>query len=202
MLRLRVITGAVGVPLIGLAIWFGAPWFSILMAAAAVAGTLEFYRLGGLDKRDPLLYLGVLWALGLLLSPLYRSPGTLALAVTTGLVVSALWTLCRRSRENALRDWAWTVAGALYVGWMLSYWLDLRGLEDGRNWVLLAILTIFANDTGAFFIGRRFGRHKMAPRISPAKTWEGAVAGLVSAVVGALIVALGLSHVLSFHLTL
>jgi phosphatidate cytidylyltransferase len=72
---------------------------------------------------------------------------------------------------------------------MLSYWLNLRGLDDGRNWVYLAMLTTFANDTGAYFIGRATGKHKLTPAISPAKTWEGAIGGLASAVVAAVIVA-------------
>jgi phosphatidate cytidylyltransferase len=97
--------------------------------------------------------------------------------------------LFRSSREKAFHQWAWTIAGALYVGWMLSYWLNLRGLEDGREWVYLAMLTTFANDTGAFFIGRARGRHKLAPTISPAKTWEGAIGGLVSAILASIVTA-------------
>jgi phosphatidate cytidylyltransferase len=106
--------------------------------------------------------------------------------------------LLRRSREKAFRDWAWTIVGALYVGWMLSYWLNLRGLEDGRNWVCLAMLTTFANDTGAYFIGRARGKHKLAPAVSPAKTWEGAIGGLVSAILAAMVVAVILSLISPF----
>jgi phosphatidate cytidylyltransferase len=78
---------------------------------------------------------------------------------------------------------------------MLSYWLSLRGLPDGRNWVYLAMLTTFANDTGAYFIGRARGKHKMAPAISPAKTWEGAVGGLVSAIPAAVVIAIVLGSI-------
>jgi phosphatidate cytidylyltransferase len=72
---------------------------------------------------------------------------------------------------------------------MLSYWLNLRGLEDGRNWVYLAVLTTFANDTGAYFMGRARGKHKLAPRISPSKTWEGAAGGLICAILAAVVIA-------------
>jgi len=75
------------------------------------------------------------------------------------------------------------------VGWMLSYWLRLRGLEYGQNWVYLAMLTTFANDTGAYFIGRARGRHKLAPTISASKTWEGAIGGLISAILAAVLIA-------------
>jgi phosphatidate cytidylyltransferase len=189
MLKHRVITAAVGVPLVILAIWFGDPWFSLLIAAAALAGTYEFYHMANFDRRDPLLYLGLLWALALVLSPHYRNPDVLPIVITAVMLISLIWLLLPPSKEKAFHDWAWTIVGALYVGWMLSYWLNLRGLEDGRNWVYLAMLTTFANDTGAFFIGRARGKHKLAPAISPAKTWEGAIGGLVSAILGAIIIA-------------
>ncbi|HUS04020.1 MAG TPA: CDP-archaeol synthase, partial [Dehalococcoidia bacterium] len=83
-------------------------------------------------------------------------------------------------------DWSWMVAGVLYIGWMLSYWVNLGILEDGRDWIYLAMFAIFANDTGAFFIGTKWGKHKLASDISPGKTWEGAIGGLLSAVVGAI----------------
>jgi len=200
MLKHRVITAAVGVPLVILAIWFGDPWFSLLIAAAALAGTYEFYRMAGLDRREPLLYLGLLWALALVLSPHYhhRSLDALPFVITATVLISLVWLLRRPSREGAFGNWAWTIAGALYAGWMLSYWLNLRGLEDGRNWVYLAMLTVFANDTGAFFIGRARGRHKLAPAVSPAKTWEGAIGGLICSVLGAIVIAIVLNLISAF----
>jgi phosphatidate cytidylyltransferase len=189
MLRHRVITAAVGVPLIILAIWFGDPWFSLLMAAAALAGTYELYRMADFDRREPLLYLGLLWTLAFVLSPHYSDLGLLPVVVTSGMLITLICLLLRPSREKAFREWAWTIVGALYVGWMLSYWLNLRGLEDGRNWVYVAMLTTFANDTGAYFVGRARGEHKLAPAISPAKTREGAIGGLVCAILGAVVIA-------------
>ncbi|GAF86347.1 unnamed protein product, partial [marine sediment metagenome] len=59
----------------------------------------------------------------------------------------------------------------------------LRGLDDGRNWVFFALFVTFASDTTAFFIGRALGRHKLAPGISPGKTWEGAIGGILGAIV-------------------
>jgi len=189
MLKYRVITGAVGVPLVIFAIWFGDPWFSLFIAAAAFVGTYEFYHMANFDKREPLLYLGLLFSLALVLSPRYRTPDALSIVITATVLISLICLLCRPSRENAFRNWAWTIVGALYVGWMLSYWLNLRGLEDGLNWVYLAMLTTFANDTGAFFIGRARGKHKLAPAISASKTWEGAIGGLLSGIAAAVVIA-------------
>jgi phosphatidate cytidylyltransferase len=200
MLKHRVITAAVGVPLVILAIWFGDPWpwFTLLIAAAALAGTYEFYHMANFDRREPLLYLGLLCSLALVLSPHYRSPDVLPIVITATMLISLIRLLCRPSKEGAFRNWAWTIVGALYVGWMLSYWLNLRGLEDGRNWVYLAMLTTFANDTGAFFIGRARGKHRLAPAISASKTWEGAVGGLICAILGAMAIATVLNLISPF----
>jgi phosphatidate cytidylyltransferase len=190
MLKHRVGTAAVGVPLVVLAVWFGDPWFSLLIAAAASAGTYEFYRMASFDLREPLLYLGLLWSLALVLSPHYTNSELLPTAITSTLLISLICLLLRPSREKAFHNWAWTIVGALYVGWMLSYWLALRGLAYGQYWVYLAMLTTFANDTGAFFVGRARGKHKLAPAISPAKTREGAIGGLVSSILAAIVIAM------------
>ena len=192
MLRYRVATAAVGLPIIVLAIWFGDPWpwFTLLITAAALAGAYEFYRIANFDRREPLLYLGLLWTFALVLTPHYTNPDLLPAVITGTMLISLICLLLRRSREKAFPDWAWTIVGALYIGWMLSYWLNLRGLEDGRNWVYLAMLTTFANDTSAYFIGRARGRHKLAPAISPAKTWEGAIGGLICAMLAAIVIAM------------
>jgi len=193
-------------PVVVLAVWFGSPWFTVLISAAALAGTYELCRMAGFDRREPLLYLGLAWALALVLTPHYhdRSPHILPLIVTATLLISLLMLLRSPARERAFQNWVWAIAGALYVGWMLSYWLSLRGLqpfEAGRSWVYLAMLTTFANDTGAYFIGRAWGKHKLAPGISPGKTREGALGGLASAVLAAVIMAtvLNLISPLSFE---
>lgn len=74
----------------------------------------------------------------------------------------------------------------LYIGVLGSTFVLLRDLADGRDWVLLALLSTFAVDTAAYFTGRTFGRHRMAPAISPKKTWEGFAGGCAG---GALAVA-------------
>jgi len=200
MLKQRVITGVVGVPLVILAIWFGKPWpwFTLLIAAVVLAGTYEFYHMANFDEREPLIYLGLLWALALVLSPHYRNSDVLPLVITATMLISLVWLLRRPLKERKFRDWAWMIAGALYVGWMLSYWLTLRGLEDGRNWVYLAMLTTFANDTGAYFIGRARGKHKLAPAISVGKTWEGAIGGLICSILGAMVIAMVLNLISPF----
>ena len=189
MLKQRIITAAIGVPLIILVIWLGDPWFSLLIAAAALGGTFEFYHLGkGENVNRPLIYFGLLWSLAIVLSPLipyYKAVDSLPIIMAFATVVSLFCVLCYSPREKAFHNWAWIVAGVIYVGWMLSYWLSLRVLDDRGIWVYLAMFTTFANDTGAFFVGRKWGKHRLAPAISPGKSWEGALGGLLSAILAA-----------------
>ncbi len=77
------------------------------------------------------------------------------------------------------------------MGWLLSYLVALRGLDsaqtplldEGRNWVFYALTITCISDSAAFFTGRAMGRHPLAPRISPGKTWEGTIGGLVGAAI-------------------
>jgi CDP-diglyceride synthetase len=89
-------------------------------------------------------------------------------------------------RDRLVVDWGWTMAGILYMGWLLGHYVTLRELDHGRELVLLVLFSTFACDTAAFLVGRPWGRHLMAPVISPKKTWEGAVGGFIAAIAAAL----------------
>ena len=183
MLKRRTITGAIGAAVVLFLIWLGHPWFSFFIAAVTLVGTLEFYRMSAsLARRRFLTCLGLMWALAVALSPHYEDAAVLSAVMAGTIVVSLVGMLRLLPREEAFRDWAWVVAGVLYVGWMLSYWLRLSMLANGREWVCLAMLATFAYDTGAFFVGGAWGRHRLAPTISPGKTWEGVGGGLLSTI--------------------
>ncbi|MCD6567264.1 MAG: phosphatidate cytidylyltransferase [Dehalococcoidia bacterium] len=206
MLKQRIVCAVVGVPLLVLVTWFGHLWFGLFVAAVVLAGTLEFYQVtispsvltqGNLINRS-LIYFGLLWSMLVAMAPLIfhcTVVNFLPAIMTFAVLISLIWVLFQNPREGAFPKWAWLVAGVVYVGWMLSYWMNLRIMDGGRDWVYLALFTAFANDTGAFFIGRKWGRHRLAPSISPGKTWEGASGGLLSAVLTAVVVAMILNSI-------
>lgn len=194
----RLASAFVGIPIIVAALWAGAPWLSLLVALLASLGAVEFYRMASLRGARPAVALGVIWALAFVVSGHrddYVDYQTTLVALGGGALALA-WHLARRfvpgqaggedeepdSPGDTLVDWGYTAAGAIYTGWTLSLFLRLRAGDDGLEWVLLAVLATFATDTGAFLVGRAIGRTRMAPRISPGKTWEGAVGGWVAAV--------------------
>jgi len=204
MLKQRIITALLLIPLPVAAVWFGEPWFTSLVAIFGVLAALEFHRLGSSAKVSPATYIGLLFTLLFIIS---RNPDLLSrletsldptlispLILAAAMVLTLAWILLRRRKDGAIASWAWTMAGILYVGWLLGHVVSLRGLTDsygsdilGRNWVFFALLATVASDTAAFFIGRAIGRHKLAPQISPNKTWEGAIAGVIGAVIFSLL---------------
>ena len=94
-----------------------------------------------------------------------------------------------RGREEAGTDFAITLSGVLYIGWLGAYLVSVRSLPEGMWWVLLVLPAIWFADAGAYFIGRAFGRHKLSPRLSPKKTWEGYIGGVVVAPIGTALLA-------------
>ncbi len=197
MLKKRAITALWGIPLLIAIVWFGEPWFTILVAIWGILAVFEFYRLVTTSKVSPLTYFGLIWTLLFILSrnsdllsilkPNFDLNLLTPLLLTSAVVLSLIWLLLRPQKEGAFIDWVWTIAGILYVGWLLSYLVALRGQPDGRNWVFLALFATFASDTAAFFVGRALGKHRLAPNISPGKTWEGAIAGVFGAIIVSLL---------------
>ena len=95
--------------------------------------------------------------------------------------------------EKAGQRTAWVIAGPIYLGGLLSTVALLHQRPDGGSWVVLAMLFAFLIDTTAYFAGSLLGRHKLYPKVSPKKTVEGAIGGLLGAVGGASLVVAGAS---------
>ncbi|MFC2020039.1 phosphatidate cytidylyltransferase [Chloroflexota bacterium] len=197
MLKKRIITAVCAIPLLVAAVWFGFPWFTILIAVAGGVAAFEFYRVVT-TKAPPLTYLGMIWTLLLIISPHFGHPLILPLLFSSGIVVSLLWMLKYPQKDKAFLGWAWTIAGVLYIGWLLSYLVAVSGLEYGREWLFLALFANAGSDTTAFFTGRALGKHRLAPNISPKKTWEGAIGGVLGAIVASLILTAVFRPLLSY----
>lgn len=193
-MMLRVATAAVGIPVLTLLIWAGAPTFSVLAATLSGIGAWEFCRLERERGSEPVVAVAVIWSVSLVgvghvLAEMSGGDKIKALAFIAGTAYVA-WQTRRARGRVSLGDWRATAAAALYPGAFLALAPPLRGLDQGREWVLLLVLVTFASDTSAYLVGKLLGRTPLAPSISPGKTLEGAVAGLAGAAVACIVLVL------------
>ncbi len=197
---LRTATLVIGLPVVLAPAWFGGGWLLALLIAAVLLGLWEFSHLAEGMGAQPTLTLMAATSMLLLLNAFWgwgRGEliiGAGALAILSWLAVRALVTPLHPSRTGAqdapangplLRaalGWALSVLGVLYLGWTLSHAILVRDLPLGREWIVLIAAAIFATDAAAYLVGRAAGRRRMAPIISPNKTWEGATGGLAAGI--------------------
>jgi phosphatidate cytidylyltransferase len=190
-MALRLASAAVGLPMLVGAVLVGGAWFSALLAAAAAVGAVEVCRMAARQGRHPAAPLAALWAAAIVGAGYFLADGTGAstvLAAIAGLwaATGAIWALAQLRAGTTVSDWGLTVAAALVTGGPLSYGPLIRELSEGRDWVFVVLLVTFAADTGALAVGKSIGRHRLAPTMSPGKTWEGAAGGLVAAIAAGL----------------
>jgi phosphatidate cytidylyltransferase len=191
----RVIVALVGVPLVLGIVYLGGWWLFGLAAVGAVLALHE-YALMIRSLRPVILaaYAGAL--LSLVGARLGGLEWTVAGFLST-IVLAFLLHWLGETRQSATISIASTVLGAGWIGLCLGHLLLLRSIpDDGRLATFAVLLAVWAGDTGAFFAGRLIGRHRLAPMLSPGKTWEGFLFGTAATIFVAF-VALYKQHYLS-----
>jgi len=206
----RAVLAAFGVPVLCLLGWLGGWWWYVPAAAVTIIALGEYYSACYAKGWRPYALAGYGWALVLLYPALFvperawTLTGSLLLAATLSL--SALGLI--PPRKSYVASVAATVFGLAYIAVPMSFLLHLRhvdipallGFSGGWSFthrmgaVLLALLPVWASDTGAFLAGGLFGRHKLAPVLSPNKTVEGAVGGLLFTVAAAVVLGVPWLH--------
>jgi phosphatidate cytidylyltransferase len=184
MLTQRLIAAAVGIPVIIAVILIGGILYTAVAVIILSLATLEFVALtDGSGRRNPwhadLPAVAAVAAVALITLGADSGFDDWTGAIVAGAGIAFIAALIG-SGENGLPRWLAMVSSVLYIGVLGSYLVLLRGLPDGEDWVFLAVLATWGVDTAAYFGGKALGRHKMAPRISPGKTWEGTAAALVA----------------------
>jgi phosphatidate cytidylyltransferase len=176
----RILISLVLLPVVLGIVWLGGWW---LFAAAVVGGLVALHELYVMGRRLRPLVLG--GYVGLLLTLLGAQAGDISWMVggffATVLVAFVVFGFSD-ARPSATAAISLTVLGVIWVGGGLASFVLLRDVPvNGRLVVFTVLIAVFADDTAAYFVGRTIGRHKMAPTISPGKSWEGFVGGTLAA---------------------
>jgi phosphatidate cytidylyltransferase len=205
--RQRATSAAVLVPLLLIVIALGGVAVSIAIALITVLAAREVYALLRTAGHPALPILGGVLALTVILDAAF--PGVLEgsglLLIAVGVVLTAVAAFTRQDPRDGLVTWMATVFGALFVsllafvvrlghaGPAIPAGAPLEVLGPERGWIVLLILAVWSYDTGAYLVGRRFGRERFLTHISPSKTYAGLVGGIVATTmaVGLLLVGLG-----------
>jgi phosphatidate cytidylyltransferase len=176
----RVLVAIVGLPVILGVVWLGGWWLFALLAAAAIIGLHEYTQMTrGLR---PVVLAGYLGVLAMLLGASRGGIGWLLGGFMLAVAITFVLHLVAETRQPPTVAIGATVLGVAWVGFGLAHIALLRDTEEGRLAVFTVLIAVFAADTFAYVAGRLLGRHKLAPTMSPGKTWEGFVAGTLAAV--------------------
>ncbi len=176
------------IPIVLFATYQGGSWFFGLVGVAALWAGYEYLHLlkiGGYHPSYPLtLLLILLFLLDARFPGLRLAGGSLALIS----MLLMTWQVFRANAPGSLASWATNLAGAVYIGWAASHFVALRGLENGLYWVALMFAITWACDSAAYFVGCNLGRHPFFLKISPKKTREGAIGGLIGGIAASLLI--------------
>lgn len=189
MLAERLLVILVILPLGLVAIFLGSPVYPILIAAIMGGAAWEYGRLfhtGGLHPSSALLVIGSLaLVFARAIDGFQSSAWLLCLAAFASMTYHLL--AFEKGQDQAGTDFSITLSGILYFGFVGAYLISLRDIPEGLWWLLLVLPTVWLADGGAYLVGRRWGRHKMSPRLSPKKSWEGYLGGILFSVVGGIL---------------
>jgi len=160
-------------PLVAIVVWLGGYSLAAGLALVAVLATGEVLELGRPLGATPMKAVSMAGSAILLADAVWPNHDLMrwcVLALPLGLLGVEVW---HKNRSGSTLSWALGVAAPLYVGATLGIFYRLRASDDGLWWLILSLVGTWVADSAAYAIGVKLGRHKLAPSISPRKTWEG-----------------------------
>jgi len=179
----RFLVAVVGLPVVLYLVWLGGWWIFALAAVVAVIALHEFFWIA--RPLRPLVLAGYTGAVLALAGAWLGGPVWMTAGFLSTLALAFLLKGISQTSQSVTVAVGTTVLGAAWVGLGLAHVVLLRAIaptDDGRLAVFTVLLAVFAADTIAYVVGRLIGRHRLAPVISPGKTWEGLIAGMIAAV--------------------
>lgn len=186
----RWITGIIAIPILIVLIGAGPRWpFYIFLFAVSLAALIEYYDIIASDLSTFVRFSNYLLMLLLFLVLSMRQVLLAPVIIALCAFVPMTYHMFNHhlDAKECSADLGKNILGPIYVGLPLAMLIIIDMQPDGKFWIFFLLAVIFANDSGAFYFGRLFGKHKLYEAVSPRKTWEGALGGLLSSVIAALL---------------
>jgi len=211
----RVLTAVVGVPLLYFIFYLGGIPFLILILLLILFGNIELFKLleakGIQSERE----LGIAFSLALGIAA-YFGHFYFAVVFSFAVIITFLLALRRQDLSNSIIALSTGLFAIIYIGWFLSHAILLRNIDHNSNlktyvetvqghsdigffYIFLVVSCTFLNDTGAYFIGRWKGKRKLIPHVSPGKTLEGTIGGIISSAIAAIVGNLIFKSPIEYH---
>jgi phosphatidate cytidylyltransferase len=184
----RIITGVLIAIVVSFVIWFGEPLLTAFACLVAAIAAFEYYKIVKNEHIQPFTYFGIIFSVLLVLNAHSQWPFTLPLILVLATLIPLIWMIFRSNKDNSFVNWSWTISGIIYTGWLLSFYVLMRALNQGMGWVFLVLACTALCDVFAYAVGSKIGKHALASSVSPGKTWEGSAGGLAASIIFAVVV--------------
>jgi len=184
----RTITTIIGVSLAFLTIfWEGFPFF-IIIAIIALLGLRELYSITHKQGYKPSYIFGTILTLYFIfmsINDVNSLKGfTENIIITFFIIIFFIVQLFKKDYSKVLNEISITIFGSIYLGYMLSFLLKIKDLPNGNYYLISLLIITWSNDIGAYLVGTKFGKNRIYPKISPKKTIEGSIAGVIFSIIG------------------
>lgn len=180
-MRTRFITAAIGIPVVLAALYVGGPVFHVFMAAYSLGAMFELCRMLGLTKGFSALAAGAIVIPYYLNLSLHYLPWDVFLLLYVIITASSFFVF--GYTRLTFHQSAGLIFGGFYIPVLASTLALVRGMEQGMYLTLAVFLVTWGTDSGAYFIGMLLGKKKLAPAISPNKSWAGAIGGFFTGII-------------------
>jgi len=184
----RTVTIILGVLLAFLTIFWKEFPFPIIIIIIALLGLKELYSIAQKRGYKPSYILGSILTLYFIMIRVYDihcfNYYIENIFVTFFIILTFIFQLFKKDFSKVLAEISITIFGSIYLGYFLSFILKIKDLPNGNYYLISLLIVTWANDSGAYLVGTKFGKNKLFPRISPNKTIEGSIGGIIFSIAG------------------
>ncbi|MFQ5787742.1 MAG: phosphatidate cytidylyltransferase [Thermodesulfobacteriota bacterium] len=197
----RVLTAIIGIPILYIIFYLGGLWFLAFFLIVVFLAQLEFAKILQIKGYSVERAITILFSLVLIIAA-YFGYFYLTLSFTSIIIATFVLQLSKQDLQNAFMRAGSTLFGITYIGWFLSHAILLRNIDRNSNinsvteslqgvldvgffYVIFVVACTFLNDAGAYYVGNWKGKRKLLPRVSPGKTVEGTLGGIITAIISA-----------------